>query len=184
MRNRNQKERDGGGQYAYISPGWRPEKENINHDEIVYWLKGARGSLMVGMIKQILQKCDDLIVERLSLTDLYPSKARKGLGRHVRKDDAAGRFCRGRKVHKMGYRKDPIKIRTVFGYLTLHIREVECCRCGARYSPLLGVLKIGPDNRGEMNFENEVIQSVMDTHSRKRIDWKPIDISLCTIHDD
>jgi hypothetical protein len=139
---------------------------------------------MVGIIKEILQKCDDLIVDRLSLTDLYPSKARKGLGRHVRKDDAAGRFCRGRKVRKMGYRKEPIKICTVFGYLTLHIREVECCRCGARYSPLLSVLKIGPDNHAEMNFEHEVIKSVMDTHCRNRIDWRSIDISsLCTMHD-
>jgi len=30
---------------------------------------------------------DDLILDRLTQTKIYPSKMRKGLGRHVRKDD-------------------------------------------------------------------------------------------------
>ena len=73
---------------------------------------------------------------------MYTSKARKGLGRHVRKDDTEGRFCRGRKVHKRGYRKKPRKISTVFGALNPRIRTVECLKCGARYSPLIGALKV------------------------------------------
>ena len=32
---------------------------------------------------------DDLIAECLSRTDIYPSKTRKGLSRHIRKSDPA-----------------------------------------------------------------------------------------------
>jgi hypothetical protein len=100
---------------------------NVSLNEIVYRLKELRDTLMLRVLKEILQTYDDLIAQRLSRTDMYPSKARKGLGRHLRKDDTEGRFCRGRKVHKREYRKKPRKISTVFGNLTLPIREVECC---------------------------------------------------------
>ena len=142
---------------------------------------GTRDHLMVAILEQILRKCDALIIERLTRTDIYSSKARKGLGRHIRKDDTVGRFCRGRKVRKMGYRKEPIKIGTVFGYVTLRIREVECCKCGARYSPLLSALKMGLYDYEEMYPENGVIESVIDTNCRELIDWRSIDISLCGI---
>jgi len=90
---------------------------NVNLNEIVYRLKELRDTLMLRVLKEVLQTYDDLIAQRLSRTDMYPSKARKGLGRHLRKDDPEGRFCRGRKVHKRGYRKKPRKISTVFGNL-------------------------------------------------------------------
>ena len=71
------------------------------------------------------------------LEKIYPSKMRKGLGRHVRKDDAEERFCRGRKVYRRGHRNR--KIKTVFGFLDMRVRKAECLTCGSRYSPFLNV---------------------------------------------
>jgi hypothetical protein len=153
-----------------------------NLNEMVYGLKELRDGLMLQILEQILRSYDDLISERLSHTVVYPSKARKGLGRHVCKDDPNGRFCRGRKVYRRGYRQEPRKIATVFGELVLPIRTVTCRRCGARYSPLLSALKIGAYARKEMNFENEVIEAVIDTNYRRLIDGRSIDISLGGIH--
>ena len=113
----------------------------VGLNEIVYELKELRDSLMLKVLEQILMSYDDLISERLSRTKIYFSKARKGLGRHIRKDDPEGRFCRGRKVRKRGYRKRLRKISTVFGDLSLRVRTVECCKCGARHTPLLSALK-------------------------------------------
>jgi len=104
----------------------------VGLNEIVYRLKELRDPLMMRILEQILRGYDDLITQRLSRTDIYPSKARKGLGHHVRRNDTEHRFCRSRKVHKRGYRKKPRKIATMFGTLTLRIREVACCTCGAR----------------------------------------------------
>jgi hypothetical protein len=109
----------------------------VTLNEIVYKLKELRDPLMLKILEHIVRSYDDIIAERLSRTDLYPSKARKGLGRHVRKGDPEQRFCRGRKVVKIGYRKKPRTISTVLGNLSLPIRETQCLNCGARYSPLL-----------------------------------------------
>jgi hypothetical protein len=76
----------------------------VGLNEIVYKLKE-------------LISYDDLISECLSRTDIYPSKARKGLGRHIRKGDPEGRFCRGRKIRKRGHRGRPKNFSTVFGKL-------------------------------------------------------------------
>ena len=154
----------------------------VGLNEIVYRLKELRDPLMAKGLERILMSYDDLISQRLSQTKIYPSKARKGLGRHIRKGDPEGRFCRGRKVRKRGYRKEPRKISTVLGDLNLRIRTVECCTCGLRYSPLLSALKIGPYARREMNFEHEVIEAVIDTNYRRLIDGRSIDISLGGIH--
>jgi hypothetical protein len=43
-------------------------------------LKELRDPLMLQILEHILRSYDDIIAERLSRTDLYPSKARKGLG--------------------------------------------------------------------------------------------------------
>ena len=137
---------------------------------------------MLRVTEKIVQDYDDIITERLSRTDIFPSKARRGLGRHIRKGDPEGRFCRGRKVRKRGYRKDSRKISTVFGDLSVAIREVECGTCGARYSPVLDALQIGRYARKEMNFEHEVIEAVIDTNYRRLIDGRSIDISLGGIH--
>ena len=155
-------------------------KANLN--EIVYELKELRDSLMLKILEQILKGYDDLISERLSQTKIYPSKARKGLGRHVRKGDPEGRFCRGRKIRKRGYRSNPRRISTVFGKLDLPLRRGECCNCGALYSPLLNALQVGRYSRKEMNFEHEVIEAVIDTNYRRLIDGRSIDISLGGIH--
>jgi hypothetical protein len=154
----------------------------VSLNEIVYRLKELRDSLMLRILEQILIGYDDLISERLSQTKIYPSKARKGLGRHLRKGDPKGRFCRGRKARKKGYRKYTRKISTVFGALNLRIRTVECFKCGARYCPLLSALQIGQYSRKEMNFEHEVIEAVIDTNYRRLIDGRSIDISLGGIH--
>jgi len=64
----------------------------------------------------------------------------------------------------------------------LRIREVACCKCGARHTPILSALKIDPYARKEKNFEHEVIESVIDTNYRRLIDGRSIDISLGGIH--
>jgi len=166
----------------YITLGYDLATGDVNLNEIVYRLKELRDDLMLRILEQILKSYDDLIAECLSRTDIYPSKKRKGLGQHLRKDDANRRFCRGRKVRKRGYRKHPRKISTVFGDLVLPIREVECCKCGTRYCPLLRALKIGAYAHKEMNFEHEVIEAVIDTNYRRLIDGRSIDISLGGIH--
>jgi len=66
----------------------------------------------------------------------------------------------------------------VFGLLKLPTRAVECCRCGAFYSPLLSALKIWRYARRESNFEHEVIEAVIDTNYRRLIDGRSTDISV------
>ena len=154
----------------------------VSLNEIVHNLKELRDPLMLKILEQIVTGYDDLISERLSQTKVYPSKARKGLGRHVRKGDPESRFCRGRKIRKRGYRNVLRGFSTVFGKLNLPLRVAECCNCGARYSPLLSALKIGQYARKEGNFEHEVIEAVIDTNYRRLIDGRSIDISFGGIH--
>ena len=154
----------------------------VNLNEIVYRLKELQNPLMLRILVEILRGYDDLIAERLSQTKIYPSKARKGLGRHIRRGDPDGRFCRGRKIRKRGYRKRPRQFSTVFGKLQLPLRVVECCKCKAFYSPLLSALKVGLYERKEANFEHEVIEAVIDTNYRRLIKGRSIDISLGGIH--
>lgn len=154
----------------------------VGLNEIVYRLQGLRDGLMLRVLEEILKAYDAVIVERLRHTDIYPSKARKGLGRHVRRGDCSGRYCRGRKVIKRGCRERPRQMKTVFGCLRLAMRMVQCCRCGARYTPLLSALKVGAYARREDNFEHEVIEAVIDTNYRRLVDGRSIDISLGGIH--
>jgi len=154
----------------------------VNLNEIVYKLKELQNPLMLLILEVILRGYDDLISERLSQTKIYPGKARKGLGRHIRRGDPDGRFCRGRKIRKRGYRKRPRQFSTVFGKLELPLRVVECCKCRAFYSPLLSALKVGLYERKEANFEHEVIEAVIDTNYRRLIKGRSIDISLGGIH--
>ena len=154
----------------------------VGLNEIIYKLKELQDPLMLKILEEILRGYDDLICERLSRTDKYPSKARKGLGRHLRRGDPQERFCRGRKIRKRGYRKNNRRFSTVFGKLDLRLRVVQCCNCGAYYSPLLSALKVGRYARREMNFEHEVIEAVIDTNYRRLIDGRSIDISLGGIH--
>jgi hypothetical protein len=155
---------------------------DVTLNEIVYKLKELRDLLMLQILEEILKRYDDLICERLSQTKIYPSKDRRGLGRHFKRRDPDTRFCRGRKVRKRGHRRKPRHLSTVFGLLKLPIRVVECCKCGAFYSPLLSALKIGRYARKESNFEQEVIEAVIDTNYRRLIDGRSIDISVGGIH--
>lgn len=155
---------------------------DVTLNEIVYRLKELRDDLMLRILGEILRSYDDLICERLTQTRIYPSKARRGLGRHFNKDDPEGRWCQGRKARKRGYRSNPRQLSTVFGKLELPIRVVECCKCGAFYSPLLSALKVGRYARRESNFEHEVIEAVIDTNYRRLIDGRSIDISVGGIH--
>ena len=152
----------------------------VNLNEIVYKLKELRDPLMLKILEHILRSYDDIIAERLSRTDVYPSKARKGLGRHVRKGEE--RFCRGRKISKRGYRSKPRRFSTVFGKLDLPLRRAQCLNCGAFYSPLLSALHVGRYARKETNLEHEIIEAVIDTNYRRLIDGRSIDISLGGIH--
>jgi hypothetical protein len=154
----------------------------VNLNEIVYRLKELQNPLMLRILETILRGYDDLISERLSQTKTCPSTDRKGLGRHIRRGDPHRRFCRGRKIRKRGYRKRPRQFSTVFGKLHLPLRVVECCKCGAFYSPLLSALKVGLYERKEANFEHEVIKAVIDTNYRRLINGRSIDISLGGIH--
>ena len=56
----------------------------VGLNEIIYKLKELRDPLMLKILEEILKGYDDLISDRLSRTDIYPSKARKSLGRHLR----------------------------------------------------------------------------------------------------
>lgn len=156
----------------------------VNLNEIVYRLDQIKNTVMLEVLKAILASYDDLIAQRLSRQGgvITPSKMRKGLGRHVRKDDPKNRFCHGRTIRKRGYRKRSRIISTVFGKLELPIRVAECCVCGTRYSPLLDALKVAPYSRKETNFEHEVIEAVIDTNYRRLIEGRSIDISLGGIH--
>ena len=154
----------------------------VGLNEIVYQLKELRDPLMLKILEKVLMSYDDVISERLTRTDIYPSKARKGLGRHVRKDDHEERFCRGRKIRKRGWRSRPRRFSTVFGELGLRLRMGQCRNCGAFYSPLLSALQIGRYARRESNFEHNVIEAVIDTNYRRLIDGRSIDISLGGIH--
>ena len=169
-------------QEIHITLRFHLKTGEVNLNEIVYRLKELRDPLMLKILEHILKGYDDLICERLSQTKIYPSKARKGLGRHVRKDDLESRFCRGRKIRKRGYRNTSRRFSTVFGKLDLPMRIVECCKCKARYSPLLSALRIGRYARRESNFEHEVIEAVIDTNYRRLIDGRSMDISLGGIH--
>ena len=55
----------------------------VGLNEIIYKLKELQDPLMLNILEEVLRGYDDLISERLSRTDIYPSKARKGLGRHA-----------------------------------------------------------------------------------------------------
>jgi hypothetical protein len=155
---------------------------NVTLNEIVYRLKELRDPLMLRILDRILRGYDDLICERLSQTKIYPSKARKGLGRHIRGGDPEERFCRGRKIKKRGYRGRDRVLSTVFGKLHLPLRVAKCCTCGVLYSPVLSALNVGRYARKESNFEHEVIEAVIDTNYRRLVDGRSIDISLGGIH--
>ena len=150
----------------------------VGLNEIVYELKKLRDPLMLKILEQVLQSYDDLICERLA--NVYPTKARKGLGRHIRKADTDGRFCRGRKIRKRGHRMRQFK--TIFGKLTMPLNIAECRTCGVRYVPLLSALKIGAYARKEGVFEQQVIEAVIDTNYRRLIEGRSIDISLGGVH--
>jgi len=158
------------------------ENGKVGLNEIVYKLKEFRDILMLKILEQILTSYDDLISERLSRTDTYPSKARKGLGRHIRKGDPQKRYCRSRKILKRGFSSRPRQISTVFGKTNIRLRMAQCSGCGLIYSPLLSALKIDRYAHREGNFENEVIEAVIDTNYRRLIDGRSIDISLGGIH--
>ena len=137
-------------QQIHITLQFHLSTGKVNLNEIVYRLQKIKNPLMRLILENILRSYDDLISERLSTVQSNPpSKARKGLGRHVRKCDPKDRYCHGRRVRKRGYRSHPRRFSTVFGKLDLPIRVVECCTCGARYSPLLSALKVRPYVRNE-----------------------------------
>jgi hypothetical protein len=150
----------------------------VGLNEIVYELKELRDPLMLKILEQVLCGSDDLICERLG--GVYPTKARKGLGRHVKKADLDGRFCRGRKIRKRGHRIRQFK--TIFGKLTLPLNIAECRKCGVRHVPLLSALRIGAYARKEGVFEQQVIEAVIDTNYRRLIEGRSIDISLGGVH--
>ena len=85
-------------------------------NEIVYELNECKDTILLRTLEKILMGYDDLICNRLSNTKIYRSPARKGLGRHLRKGDPHGRYCRGRKVIKRGYRQS---WRTILRYWDL-----------------------------------------------------------------
>jgi len=64
----------------YTTLGYDLATGDVNLNEIVYRLKELRDRLMLRILEKILKSYDDLIAERLTRTDIYPSKKRKGLG--------------------------------------------------------------------------------------------------------
>lgn len=168
-------------QEIHITLRFRLATGKVGLNEIVYELRELTDPLMLKILEKILRGYDDLISERLSQTRIYGSKARKGMGRHVRRGDPERRYCRGRKIRKRGHSR-PREFSTVFGKLRLPLRVAECYKCGVRYYPLLSALGIGRYIRKEANFEHEVIEAVIDTNYRRLIEGRSIDISLGGIH--
>ena len=164
----------------YITVQYEIAIGEVGLNEIVYRLKEIRDNLMLWILEEILRSYDEEISERL--TKPHTSKERKGLGRHRKKGEDDGCLCRGRKSVRDGSRSDPRKINTVFGCLRLPVRVVQCCKCGAKYVPLLHTLQIKPYAQKEMNFEYEVSDAVIDTNYRRLVDGRSIDISLGGIH--
>jgi hypothetical protein len=156
----------------------------VNLNEIVYRLQELKNPLMLQVLDNILRNYDDLISDRLSHHGgvIPPSKRRKGLGRHVRKNDPNSRYCHGRRIKKRGYRSQPRRFSTVFGNLDLPMRVAQCRTCGARYSPLLSALNVVPYVRKEANLEHQIIEAVIDTNYRRLIEGHSIDISLGGVH--
>lgn len=76
----------------YITLRFNLATGKVSLNEIVYKLKELRDPFMFKILEHILKSYDDIIAERLSRTDVYPSKARKGLGRHARKGNPEERF--------------------------------------------------------------------------------------------
>ena len=149
-------------------------------NEIVYRLEQLRNPLMVTILEQILIGYDELISDRLR--GAYSSKEKEGLGHHTTKNGSKEEFCRCRSVRKRGYRSHARQFSTIFGKVRISLRVVECCQCGARYSPLLDALKIDRYTRKEANFEHEVIEAVIDNNYQRLVDGRSIDISLGGIH--
>jgi hypothetical protein len=171
-------------QQIHITLDFELATGKVTLNEIVYRLEQLKNPLMLEVLKAILTSYDNLIAQRLSPQSgvMSPGKRRKGLGRHRRKGDPENRFCHGRRIRKRGYRKHPRTIATIFGKLRLPIRVVECYVCGARYSPLLAALEMTPYSRKESNFEQAVVEAVIDTNYRRLIEGRSIDISLGGIH--
>ena len=171
-------------QQIHITLDFELATGKVTLNEIVYRLEQLKNPLMLEVLKTILTSYDDLIAQRLSPQRgvMSPGKRRKGLGRHRRKGDPENRFCHGRRIRKRGYRKQPRTIATIFGKLRLPIRVAECHVCGARYSPLLAALEMTPYSRKESNFEQAVVEAVIDTNYRRLIEGHSIDISLGGIH--
>lgn len=153
----------------------------VTLNEIVYRLQELQKELMLKTLKQIVTWYDDLIAERLSVQNHYSSRQRRGLGVHSRKG-AGATSCPGRRAQKIGYRKTARKLKTVFGTLELPVRQMQCCRCGKKFSPLLSALKIGAYARRESNIEYAVTEAVIDTNYRRLIEGRSIDISLGGVH--
>ena len=122
-------------QQIHITLSFQLATGKVNLNEIVYRLQQLKDPLMLRILEQILRSYDDLICERLGHHGgvFPPSKARKGLGRHIRRADPEARFCRGRKIRKRGFRNQLRTNATVFGKLQLPIRVAECCVCCGRY---------------------------------------------------
>ncbi len=164
-----------------ISLGFKLSTGEVNLNEIVYRLQEIQDELMLKVLEQILIWYDNLIAERLSCRNSFSSRDRKGLGSHSRKDGAS-KLCRCRKAEKFGYRKAPRTVKTVFGKLKLNIRQMRCCSCGKKFSPLLRALNIGSYCRRESNVEHAVVEAVIDTNYRRLIEGRSIDISLGGVH--
>jgi len=64
----------------------------VGLNEIALRLKELRDPLMLKILEQILMSYVGIISQRLSQTNIYPNKARKALGWHVRKGDPKSDF--------------------------------------------------------------------------------------------
>ena len=87
-------------QEIYITLRFNFAIDNVMLYEIAYRLKELREPLMLKILEHILRGYYDIVSERLSRTEVYPSKSRNGLGQHVRKGDPKESFFRGRKIFK------------------------------------------------------------------------------------
>jgi len=162
-----------------IELGFKWNVGKINLNEIVYRVDELVPGLVCGILEQLIERYQTVVVGCLSQT--YVDGGCEGLGLHRRRGRLNER-CHGRKVVKRGYRQGCRCIKSKYGTLRIRIQEVECLLCKARFSPLLNALGLEPYERTDEVLEKEVISAVIDTNYRRLIEGHSLDVSLGGIH--
>jgi hypothetical protein len=134
-----------------------------NVHEILRALKEVRDEFVSKLGNVVLEQYQEEI--RTILCTPCGSRRKKGLGSHPQKD-GEGR-CRGRTFRKAGYWSETRELRTDIGEVEFRVGEVECRRCGKKFSPLLGVLGLESHQRKTEGLLKLVSEAIAETSYRR-----------------